>query len=233
MATSNYSWNLPTVGGSEDTWGTSLNANWTALDTLLGGVSAMEFAILDGATVTTAELNILDGVTATTAELNILDGVTTTTAELNILDGVTATTAELNVLDGITGIALQAEAEAGTANDKLMTPERTKEAIDKFSISFGTTYTDLTSSRALNTTYTNTTGNFILVNVSGTTFSGVAGNAQLTATVDGVSFVFAKTYADSDGPNDFAQTAGNFIVPPGKTYSVASTSGFLSWHELR
>jgi hypothetical protein len=88
MATTNYSWNLPTVGGSEDTWGTQLNANWTALDTLLGGTNATEFAILDGATVTTAELNILDGVTASTAEINILDGVTATAAELNKLDGL-------------------------------------------------------------------------------------------------------------------------------------------------
>ena len=50
MATSNYSWNLPTVGGSESTWGTSLNANWTALDTLLGGVTQTEFALLSGQT---------------------------------------------------------------------------------------------------------------------------------------------------------------------------------------
>jgi hypothetical protein len=77
MATVNYSWNLPTVGGSEDTWGTSLNANWTDLDTLLGGVSQTEFAILDGATVTTAELNILDGVTATAAEINQIDADST------------------------------------------------------------------------------------------------------------------------------------------------------------
>ena len=90
MATTNYSWNLPTVGGSENTWGTQLNANWTALDTLLGGTNATEFAILDGATVTTAELNTLDGITATTAELNILDGVTATTTEINYLSGVTS-----------------------------------------------------------------------------------------------------------------------------------------------
>jgi hypothetical protein len=77
MATVNYSWNLPTVGGSEDTWGTSLNANWTNLDTLLGGVSQTEFAILDGATVSTAELNILDGATVTTAEINQLDADST------------------------------------------------------------------------------------------------------------------------------------------------------------
>jgi hypothetical protein len=75
-STTNYSWNLPTVGGDEDAWGGFLNTNWTNLDTLLGGVTNTEFEILDGATVTTAELNILDGVTATTAELNFVDGVT-------------------------------------------------------------------------------------------------------------------------------------------------------------
>jgi hypothetical protein len=89
MATTNYGWTLPTVGGSEDTWGDDLNTLWTDLDTLLGGVSATEFAILDGATVATAELNTLDGITATTAELNKLDGVTVSTAEINRLDGVT------------------------------------------------------------------------------------------------------------------------------------------------
>ena len=59
-----YSWNLPQVGGNQDTWGDLLNSNWTALDTLLGGVNATEFAILDGATVTTAELNYVSGVTS-------------------------------------------------------------------------------------------------------------------------------------------------------------------------
>lgn len=62
--TTNYTWNLPTVGGNQDAWGDLLNANWTALDTLLGGTSATEFAILDGATVTTAELNYVSGVTS-------------------------------------------------------------------------------------------------------------------------------------------------------------------------
>lgn len=64
MATTNYSWNLPVVGGSEGTWGTQLNSNWTSLDTLLGGTNATEFAILDGATVTTTEVNYLSGVTS-------------------------------------------------------------------------------------------------------------------------------------------------------------------------
>lgn len=102
--TTNYTWDLPTVGGDEDAWGTKLNSNWTALDTLLGGVNATEFAILDGATVTTAELNLLDGVTATTAELNILDGVTSTATELNLLDGLTAVSgADLTLITGTAG----------------------------------------------------------------------------------------------------------------------------------
>jgi len=79
--TTNYTFVKPEVGASEDTWGGKLNGNWDALDTLLGGVSNVEFAILDGATITTAELNILDGVTATTAEINYLDITTLGTSE--------------------------------------------------------------------------------------------------------------------------------------------------------
>ena len=62
--TTNYSFTLPTVGGSQDQWGANLNANWTSLDTLLGGTSAAEFSILDGAAVTTVEVNYLSGVTS-------------------------------------------------------------------------------------------------------------------------------------------------------------------------
>lgn len=50
MATTNYGWNTPTVGGSENTWGTQLNQNWTALDTLLNGVTQAEISLLKGAT---------------------------------------------------------------------------------------------------------------------------------------------------------------------------------------
>ena len=127
----------PTVGGSENTWGTTVNA---ALDTIVDGINgtsgtiapdlstltingtdvtatAAELNILDGVTATTTELNKLDGVTATTAELNIMDGVTATTAELNILDGVTSTTAELNILDGVTSTAAELNLlDGSTAN---------------------------------------------------------------------------------------------------------------------
>jgi hypothetical protein len=79
--TTNYSFQLPTVGGDEDAWGGYINATITSLDTLLGGVTNTEFEILDGATVTTAELNILDGATVTTAEINYNDITTLGTVE--------------------------------------------------------------------------------------------------------------------------------------------------------
>jgi len=106
-----FTYTTPTVGGSEDTWGTILNANWTALGNFIGSLDSTELAVLDGITATTAELNLLDGVTASTAELNLLDGVTATTAELNRLDGITATTAEINYVDGVTS-PIQAQINA-------------------------------------------------------------------------------------------------------------------------
>ena len=115
-----FTYTLPTVNGSEDTWGATLNANWTAIGTFLGSLDSAELAKLDGLTASTAELNILDGVTATAAELNILDGVTATTAELNILDGVTATAAELNYIDGVTSnIQTQMNLRANLASPSL------------------------------------------------------------------------------------------------------------------
>lgn len=62
--TTNYGWTKPTVGGSEDQWGTITNTIFDQIDTLLGGTSAAEFAVLDGVTASTAELNFVDGVTS-------------------------------------------------------------------------------------------------------------------------------------------------------------------------
>lgn len=138
-ATATYTFTLPEVGASEDTWGTKLNANWTALDALLdgtnpiapnlvgwsvGGVAvtstAAELNILDGVTANAAEINTLDGITSTTAELNILDGVTATAAEINALDGITATVTELNYTDGVTSnIQTQIDTKAPLASPAL------------------------------------------------------------------------------------------------------------------
>jgi len=151
--TTNYTWELPTVGGDEDAWGTKLNSNWTALDTLLGGVNATEFAILDGATVTTAELNLLDGVTWTLTDYNAL---TATATELNLLDGLTAVSgADLTIITGTSGAdgnlaqwnadgdlvdygaATQSQAtwETGTdTTESLVSPAKMKAAIDALAV---------------------------------------------------------------------------------------------------
>ncbi len=88
----------PTVGGSEDTWGATIN---TALDTIVDAVN--------GTSGTTAP-------DLSTLTINGTD-VTATAAELNILDGVTATTAELNYVDGVTSnVQTQLDAKAPTAS---------------------------------------------------------------------------------------------------------------------
>ena len=74
MATFTYT--KPTIGGSEDTWGDTLNANWDAIVAFIGPLDSTELAVLDGITASTADLNLLDGVTASTAEINYLSGVT-------------------------------------------------------------------------------------------------------------------------------------------------------------
>ena len=93
----------PTVGGSESTWGATINAGLDTIANALNGTAGtvapnLSALTLNGTdvTATAAELNKLDGLTASTTELNKLNGVTASTAELNKLDGVTATAAELN-----------------------------------------------------------------------------------------------------------------------------------------
>ena len=79
-----FTYATPTVGGSEDTWGTTLNANWNALGAFIGSLDSTELAVLDGITATTAELNLLDGATLA------ISAVTATATELNHVNGVTS-----------------------------------------------------------------------------------------------------------------------------------------------
>jgi len=76
----------PTIGGSEDTWGLTIN---TALDDVVDALNGTAGTVAPDHTVLT--INGTD-VTSTAAELNILDGVTATTAELDVLDGDTSAT---------------------------------------------------------------------------------------------------------------------------------------------
>ncbi len=40
--TPNYNFNLPDINGDEGAWGTKLNANWTSVDSILGGISGQD-----------------------------------------------------------------------------------------------------------------------------------------------------------------------------------------------
>jgi hypothetical protein len=66
--TTNYSFTMPEVGASEDTWGTKLNANWSSIDSNLKSVSD----VANAAVTSLSDLSI----TATATELNYVDGVT-------------------------------------------------------------------------------------------------------------------------------------------------------------
>ncbi|MEC8752031.1 MAG: hypothetical protein VXX56_07720 [Pseudomonadota bacterium] len=64
----------PTVGGSQDTWGETLN---TALDTIVDGVNGASGTVAPD--LSTLKINGTD-VTATANELNVMDGDTTATS---------------------------------------------------------------------------------------------------------------------------------------------------------
>lgn len=71
-STTTYSFTLPEVGASEDTWGTKLNANWSLCDDLLDGTTAIAPNLTEGSwkvggtaiTASAAEINYVDGVTS-------------------------------------------------------------------------------------------------------------------------------------------------------------------------
>lgn len=121
--TVNYSWDIPDVGADENTWGGLVRTLWTDLDTLLGGVNATEFAILDGATVSTAELNLLDGVTWTLTDLN---GLTATVTQLNYVDATSSIQTQIDTKAALasptfTGTPLAPTAAAGTDTTQIAT----------------------------------------------------------------------------------------------------------------
>lgn len=108
--TTNYYFNLPVIGGSQNSWGSDLNENWSKLDSLLYGAS---YTDSDTNTVEKIRPDLDEGnwaingavVTASASELNKVDGYNGTTADLNILAGAAAagvTSTEFGYLNGVT-----------------------------------------------------------------------------------------------------------------------------------
>ena len=103
----------PTVGGSENTWGTTTNQ---ALDDIVD--------VLNGNTASTPDLTAGSWKVGGTA-------VTADAAEINKLDGVTATTAEINHTDGVTSnIQTQLNSKLGGSNTAATITTLTSTTID-------------------------------------------------------------------------------------------------------
>ena len=203
----------PTVGGNEDTWGTTIN---TALDTIVNAVNGtsgttapnLSTLTINGTNVTStaAELNKLDGFTGTFEDLNYakdlratgvtstefdkLDGLTATTAELNKLDGVTATTAELNKLDGVTATTAELNYVDGVTSN-IQTQLNSKQA----TITGGATTIDtenLTASRVL---VSNSSGKVAVSSVTSTELAKIDG---LTASASELNKLDGATVTTSE-----------------------------------
>jgi len=223
----------PTVGGNEDTWGTTLNTQLTAIESTFNGSGTGKATVapdlstltINGTNVsaTAAELNILDGVTATTAELNKLDGVTATTAELNKVDGLTATTAELNYTDGVTSnIQTQLNGKQATISGAATTIDTE----------------NLTASRAL---ISNGSGKVAVSAVTSTELSyldGVTSNIQTQINNAGSSTTAGAvgTYVFAGGGNNITDEFGdteagsNLDVAALRYTGAAAASSYSSYY---
>ena len=218
----------PTVGGSENTWGTTVN---TALDDVVD--------VLNGNTASTPDLTAGSwkvggaAITADAAEINKLDGVTATTAEINKLDGVTATTAELNHTDGVTSnIQTQLNAKASTST----------------SISAGGGLTgggSLASSRTISHSDTssqgsvNNSGTTVIQDISLDTYGHVTsiGSTTIPTPIGGPNYASPSFgYRSSDGTVTTAGSGGmfgeyKFNVPHTSgagTISVSGSGSFIT-----
>jgi hypothetical protein len=74
----------PTVNGSNNSWGDTINTGLQAIESTLNGTGTGKVTVAPD--LDTLTINGTD-VTATAAELNIMDGVTATATEINLLDG--------------------------------------------------------------------------------------------------------------------------------------------------
>jgi len=134
MATTNYSFAVPTVGGSVNVWGADLNANWEKVDGLLSG-TYLDGGIpvnLDGIYVINGTVNstVIGNVTPAAATFTIIncDDVIAS-GDVTVGDQCTATQFNGPVVGSVTGNADSATALATARRFSIEGPIRTDPAV--------------------------------------------------------------------------------------------------------
>lgn len=67
--TTNYSFELPTVSGDDDAWGTKLNSNWSDLDDLLSGTGSVDGVVIINGNITATSFALSGSGTITDATI--------------------------------------------------------------------------------------------------------------------------------------------------------------------
>ena len=152
--TTNQGWAKPTVGGSEDTWGATINTALDAIDTLVGPVTAAEIAKLDGLTSSTVDLNKLTGLSSSGATAfagTLLDDADAAAARTTLGLATVASSgsyADLSNTPTATSGLATSEWQAGTSTtEAIVSPAKVKASI----ISNTVTYVQPTTVGAVGT----------------------------------------------------------------------------------